>query len=110
MFCFSKTLTDDFRRNYIEMWMAILKGNVDQIKSCAMTMGIKDDTKAGLLACMISSKPWSAIERGLENVPDEATRKKEVSLSFLLLFFLLLVYNIVFSHSKESFEKMPLDI
>ncbi|KAF7488616.1 putative aarF domain-containing protein kinase 1 -like protein [Sarcoptes scabiei] len=59
-------LTDDFRQNYCSMLLAIMNGDIDQIKNCANEMGISDED-AALLSCMISAKPWSSVSKGLSN-------------------------------------------
>lgn len=56
----------------------MLNGNLEDIQDCAIQLGV-EPKHAGILACMIASKPWSAIERGLTNVPDEATKLQEKS-------------------------------
>lgn len=58
--------------------MSVLNGDEPKIIDCAKQMGI-DISKhhAQLLSCMIAAKPWSAVKRGLVNIPDEETRSKE---------------------------------
>lgn len=72
-------LTDEFRETYCCMWMAVLNGNEPEIIRCAKKMGIDlgKEHYAQLLSCMITAKPWSAVKRGLANVPDEKTRNAE---------------------------------
>ncbi|KAJ6217942.1 hypothetical protein RDWZM_009099 [Blomia tropicalis] len=71
-------LTEEFRETYSGMWIGVLEGNEPQIIECAKKLGISiSKHHAQLLSCMISSKPWSAVKRGLANVPDAITRGKE---------------------------------
>lgn len=64
------------------MWMAVLNGDEPEIVRCAKNMGIDlSGHYAQLLSCMITAKPWSAVKRGLANIPDEKTRNAEVSVN-----------------------------
>lgn len=60
------------------MLLAIMNGDIDQIKNCANEMGISDED-AALLSCMISAKPWSSVSKGLSNRSiNKETIKQEV--------------------------------
>lgn len=58
-----QTLTDDFRIDYCKLWLALINGNVDEIKSQSSRLGAAD--MYGLLACMIAGRSWDSIQGGV---------------------------------------------
>ncbi len=69
-------MTEQFRHQYSRMWLAILNGDVEEMKRWGKALGVGD--LFPLLACIMTAKPWNAIQRGIGKKTDDQTRKKEV--------------------------------
>lgn len=57
-------LSSQFRYTYAEFWQAIIKRDVEAIRSAATTLGVGE--LYGLFACMVTARSWNAIQRGME--------------------------------------------
>ncbi|CAG2113844.1 unnamed protein product [Medioppia subpectinata] len=68
-------LTEKFRHEYSRMWLAVINADVSQMKVWSKALGVGD--LYPLLACIMTAKPWNAIQRGLDKAVDKETRKKE---------------------------------
>uniref|UniRef100_A0A914XMU8 Protein kinase domain-containing protein n=1 Tax=Plectus sambesii TaxID=2011161 RepID=A0A914XMU8_9BILA len=78
------TLTDDFRLNYANLWLALLKPDQDAIKYWSKKMGVGD--LYGLFACMVTARSWKSVTSGIsKNVitADEACEIKRYAGSLL---------------------------
>ena len=75
---FIKQLTEEFRHKYSRMWLAVINANVPQMKIWGEALGVGD--LFPLLACIMTAKPWTAIERGLDKAVNKETKQKEVFL------------------------------
>lgn len=59
-----QSLTDSFRLNYCNLWMSLIKSDMDGLKRNAELMGCGD--LFGLFACVISGRSWKAIQTGID--------------------------------------------
>ena len=71
-------MTEEFRHSYSRMWLAVINADVKQMKIWGQALGVGE--LFPLLACIMTAKPWNAIERGLNKVVDKETKQKEVIL------------------------------
>ena len=58
-----QTLTDDFRIDYCKLWLALINGDIDSIKTQSTRLGAKE--MYGLLACMVAGRSWDSIQSGI---------------------------------------------
>ncbi|CEF69676.1 Serine/threonine-/dual specificity protein kinase, catalytic domain and UbiB domain and Protein kinase-like domain-containing protein [Strongyloides ratti] len=63
------TLKDNFRVLYSELWLALLKPDLDEVKRVSTQMGVGD--LHDLFACMITMRSWDSIQQGIK------TKKKD---------------------------------
>lgn len=69
-------LSDDFRSKYSNLWLALIQANMESIKKYATDLGVGE--LYGILACVISGRPWSAVVRGItEHIDKKAMRSEE---------------------------------
>ncbi|CAG2169391.1 unnamed protein product, partial [Oppiella nova] len=68
-------LTEKFRHDYSRMWLAVINADVPQMKIWSEALGV--GSLYPLLACIMTAKPWNAIQRGLDKAVDKETKKKE---------------------------------
>ncbi len=57
-------LSSHFRYTYAEFWQAIIKRDVEAIRTAATALGVCE--LYGLFACMVTARSWNAIQRGME--------------------------------------------
>ncbi len=69
--CFSRRLSFwCVRYTYAEFWQAIIKRDVEAIRTAATALGVGE--LYGLFACMVTARSWNAIQRGMEvSLPSE---------------------------------------
>ena len=88
-------LSNKFRYDYADFWLAIINKDVEAIKATADNLGVGKDliditggsivmycnagSLYGLFACMVTARSWSSIQKGLDVAPKT---KSEVDLSF----------------------------
>lgn len=69
-------LTDDFRSKYSNLWLALIQANMKSIQSHATELGVGE--LYGVLACVVSGRPWSAVVRGItEHIDKKAMQSEE---------------------------------
>ena len=69
-------LSNKFRYDYADFWLAIINKDVEAIKATADNLGV--GSLYGLFACMVTARSWSSIQKGLDVAPKTAS---EVDLS-----------------------------
>lgn len=70
-------LTESFRSKYSSLWLALIQANVNSIQKYATDLGVGE--LYGVLACVVSGRPWSAIKRGITEHIDKKALKSEES-------------------------------
>lgn len=70
-------LSDVFRSRYSNLWLALIQANMESIKRYATELGVGD--LYGILACVVSGRPWSAVVRGITEVVDKRAMQSEES-------------------------------
>lgn len=69
-------LSDTFRKNYSSLWLALIQADMTNIKKFAGELGVGD--LYGILACIVSGRPWSAVVRGItEHIDGKAMQSEE---------------------------------
>ncbi|KAK2583727.1 hypothetical protein KPH14_009645 [Odynerus spinipes] len=58
------TLSNEFRWEYSKLWLAILNGDRNAMKTHCTNLGVGD--LYGLLACMVSGRTWDTIMSGVQ--------------------------------------------
>jgi len=56
-------LTDEFRIDYCKLWLALINGDVEEIKTLSARLGAPD--MYGLLACIVAGRSWDSIQGGV---------------------------------------------
>ncbi|XP_055931345.1 aarF domain-containing protein kinase 1-like [Argiope bruennichi] len=69
-------LTDQFRVNYSNMWLALMKADVKGVEYWGRKLGVGD--LYGLLACMITARSWRAVTEGIEKHGVSSEEKQEI--------------------------------
>lgn len=73
-------LSDEFRWDYSKLWLAILDSDKVAMKYHCTRLGVGN--YYGLLACMVSGRPWNTIMSGLQktkyNKQEKATFQQEI--------------------------------
>lgn len=59
-----QTLTDEFRLNYAQLWLALIHTDLDAMRLYAGRLGAGH--LYGLLACIVSARSWTAITHGID--------------------------------------------
>lgn len=69
-------LSNEFRSNYSNLWLALIQANMESIKRYATDLGVGE--LYGVLACVVSGRPWSAVKRGItEHIDKKAMQSEE---------------------------------
>lgn len=69
-------LSDDFRSKYSNLWLALIQANMQSIQKHASDLGVGE--LYGILACVVSGRPWSAVVRGIsEHIDKKAIQSEE---------------------------------
>lgn len=69
-------LSREFRSNYSNLWLGLIQGNMESIKKYANQIGVGE--LYGILACVVSGRPWSAVKRGItEHIDKKAMQSEE---------------------------------
>ncbi|XP_054715249.1 aarF domain-containing protein kinase 1-like [Uloborus diversus] len=69
-------LTDQFRMDYCNMWLSLIKADVKGVEYWGRKLGVGE--LYGLLACMITARSWTAVTKGIEKVKPTSEEKKEI--------------------------------
>jgi len=72
-----QTLTDDFRISYCKLWLALINGNVEEIKLESSLLGAAD--MYGLLACMVAGRSWDSIQGGVGTSSKSSQEIEEIA-------------------------------
>lgn len=67
-----QNLTDKFRYDYSQFWLAIIRRDRTAMRRHAEQLGITGELY-GLFACMVTGRPWATIMHGIDrSKPDQA--------------------------------------
>ncbi|KFM76902.1 putative aarF domain-containing protein kinase 1, partial [Stegodyphus mimosarum] len=69
-------LTDQFRIDYCNMWLALMKADVKRVEHYGHKLGVGE--LYALLACMITARSWTAVTKGIEKHKPTTEEKKEI--------------------------------
>lgn len=69
-------LTNEFRLNYSQFWLSILKADLKGIKQYADELGVGQ--LHGLFACMVTGRSWNSIMKGIDKAEKNAAESQEV--------------------------------
>ena len=72
-----QTLTDDFRIDYCNLWLALINGDVEEIKTLSARLGAAD--MYGLLACMVAGRSWDSIQGGVGTSTKSEAEMNEIA-------------------------------
>lgn len=78
-------LTDEFRLNYCQLWMSLIKADLKSIKHYAHKMNCGE--LYGLFACILTARSWSSILSGIDKTPisqDEAQEIQNQALNYVV--------------------------
>ncbi|KAF8381913.1 hypothetical protein PRIPAC_71055 [Pristionchus pacificus] len=70
------TIEDTFRRQYSQLWLALLNPNQDEIKRVANDMGVGE--LYGLFACIVTRRSWKSVTSGVSKRTMDDNEKKEL--------------------------------
>uniref|UniRef100_A0A1I7VZ80 Protein kinase domain-containing protein n=1 Tax=Loa loa TaxID=7209 RepID=A0A1I7VZ80_LOALO len=70
------TMESDFRIKYSKLWLALLEPDLNEVKKCAQSMGVGE--LYGLFACMVTSRSWDAINRGIDKSTATYQEQREI--------------------------------
>lgn len=69
-------LSTEFRSKYSNLWLALMQADTKSIEKHATELGVGE--LYGILACVVSGRPWSAIVRGItEHIDKKALQSEE---------------------------------
>lgn len=69
-------LSNQFRSNYSNLWLALIRADMESIRGYATELGVGE--LYGILACVVSGRPWSAVKRGItEHIDKKAMQSEE---------------------------------
>lgn len=69
-------LEEEFRLKYSNFWLALMSANMNSIKKHATELGVGE--LYGIFACVVSGRPWSAVQRGItEHIDKKAMQSEE---------------------------------
>ena len=69
-------LTSDFRVDYANFWLSILRADTDGIKTYADKLGVGQ--LYGLFACMVAGRSWNSIQKGIDREKKSAAESQEI--------------------------------
>lgn len=81
------TLPSELRINYSKLWMSVINRDIEGIKRSSEALGVGH--MYGLLACVITSKPWKSVLKGVDRKinKDEAVADQEELRSHVAIYF-----------------------
>jgi aarF domain-containing kinase len=71
-----QSLTDEFRIDYSNFWLALLKPDKDEIHRICMKMGIGEFY--GLFSCIVTARSWQSVTQGIRNVSVSQSEQQEI--------------------------------
>jgi len=69
-------LSNKFRYDYADFWMAIINRDVEAIKVAADSLGV--GSLYGLFSCMVTGRSWSSIQKGVDVAERSAAESAEI--------------------------------
>jgi hypothetical protein len=69
-------LTNDFRLQYSQFWLSILKADIDGIKKAADLLGVGQ--LHGLFACMVTGRSWGSIQKGIDKAEKNSAEVRKL--------------------------------
>ncbi|XP_042895385.1 aarF domain-containing protein kinase 1 [Parasteatoda tepidariorum] len=69
-------LTDQFRFQYSNMWLALMNADVKGVEYWGKKLGVGD--LYGLFACMLTARSWTAVTKGIEKTEKTSEEKQEI--------------------------------
>jgi len=69
-------LSNKFRYDYADFWLAIINRDVESIKTAADKLGVGQ--LYGLFACMVTARSWGSIQKGLDVAPKTKSESAEI--------------------------------
>ncbi|PAV60657.1 hypothetical protein WR25_14415 [Diploscapter pachys] len=70
------TMDEKFQRLYSELWLALLKPDLDKIKMVANEMGVGD--LYGLFACIVTRRSWKSVTQGIDKSKMDSSERQEL--------------------------------
>ncbi|CAN8000702.1 unnamed protein product, partial [Ixodes hexagonus] len=58
-------LTDQFRLNYANLWLALIRADVEALKHWSRRLGLSGDLYV-ILSCIVSGRSWKSITQGID--------------------------------------------
>lgn len=93
-------LSNDFRSKYSNLWLALMQANMDSIKKYATDLGVGE--LYGILACVISGRSWSAVQRGItEHIDKKAMQSEESEIKSYATRYMSEINQLLASVPKE---------
>ncbi|GAB0087863.1 AarF domain-containing kinase 1 [Sergentomyia squamirostris] len=71
------TLSDQFRYDYSQLWLSILKVDRVSMREYSEKLGIRGNLY-GIFACMVTGRPWDAVLKGIDRTRLSSTEKKTI--------------------------------
>ena len=73
-------MTNDFRYNYAQFWLHILKADLDGIKIYAdkLFQDPRVEKLYGLFACMVTGRSWRSIQKGIDKAEKNSAESQEI--------------------------------
>nr|KAF6498805.1 aarF domain containing kinase 1 [Molossus molossus] len=66
-----QVLTEEFRLDYCHLWQSLIWTDMESVKKYSQRLGAGD--LYPLLACMLTARSWSSVNRGISQAPVTAT-------------------------------------
>nr|KAF6498807.1 aarF domain containing kinase 1 [Molossus molossus] len=71
-----QVLTEEFRLDYCHLWQSLIWTDMESVKKYSQRLGAGD--LYPLLACMLTARSWSSVNRGISQAPVTATEDSEI--------------------------------
>ncbi|XP_059613166.1 aarF domain-containing kinase 1-like [Phlebotomus argentipes] len=71
------TLTDQFRYDYSQLWLSILRVDRPAMREYSAKLGIRGNLY-GIFACMVTGRPWEAVLTGIDRTRASTSEKKTI--------------------------------
>lgn len=70
-------LTDEFRLRYAELWMALLRADVNALRRVGHQLGVRGDLYK-ILSCIVCGRSWAAVSAGIDKRKVSASEGDEI--------------------------------
>jgi len=77
-------LSNKFRYDYADFWLAIINRDVPSIRLAADRLGVGQ--LAELFACMVTARSWTSIQKGLDVAPKTKSESAEIKANVIKYF------------------------